>query len=322
MHLLGRSALLCALVGLLCFAIGEAAFAKGFSSQDVRIPVGENRYTIAARILKPEGAGPFGAVVLNHGVAGTRAERMRESPDQLLAAAAVFVEHGFVVVMPLRRGFGVTGGDYAEDPGPCSNPDFRKAETAASEDVMAAYNYARTLPYVDGKRMLLAGQSAGAMVSIYAAATRAPEGLLAVLGFAAGRGGNPDYRPGVPCAIEPVAKLLENVGQSIKVPVLFHYAANDRFFNAETTRLWFERFKAGGAKADYVLQPAFGADGHYVFSAQDGAKVWLPAVESFLDHHGVAFGKPKQPDRVVPAELPAPKDAERPRPSDLKQVRG
>jgi hypothetical protein len=58
-----------------------------------------------------------------------------------------------------------------------------------------------------------------------------------------------------------------------------------------------------------------------VFSAQDGAKVWLPAVESFLDHHGVAFGKPKQqPDRVVPAELPAP--GERPKASDLKQVRG
>ena len=52
MHLLGRSALLCALVGLLSFLIGEAAFAQGYSSQDVRIPVGENRYTIAARILQ------------------------------------------------------------------------------------------------------------------------------------------------------------------------------------------------------------------------------------------------------------------------------
>jgi len=228
-------------------------------------------------------------VVLNHGVAGTRAERMRESPDQLLDAASVFARHGYVVVLPLRRGFGVTGGDYAEDPGPCSNPDFRKAEAAASEDVMAAYDYARRLSYVDGSRMILAGQSAGAMVSIFTAAMRAPQGLVAVLGFAAGRGGNPEYRPGVPCAIEPVAKLLDTLGSKIKVPVLFHYASNDRFFNPATTKLWYDRFTAGGAKADYVMQPDFGSDGHYVFSAQGGSKIWLPAVEHFLKEYGVPF---------------------------------
>src|SRR5262245_6059571 len=293
MHLLGRSALLGALVGVLSFLIGELAYAQvgaqfSVRSEDVRIPVANGNYTIAARILRPEGDGKFGAVVLNHGVAGTRAERMKESPDQLGSAAAVFVQHGYVVVMPLRRGFGVTGGEYAEDPGPCSNPDFGKAENAASQDVMAAYDYARSLPYVDGGRMILAGQSAGAMVSLYTAA-RAPQGLVAVLGFAAGRGGNPDYRPGVPCAVEPVAKLLDTLGSQIRVPVLFHYAANDRFFNPATTRLWFERFKAGGAKADYVLQPAFGSDGHYIFSAEDGQKVWVPAVENFLKEYGVPF---------------------------------
>ena len=290
MHLLGRSALLGALVGLLSFLIGEAAYAQfGIISEDVRVPVSNANYTIAVRILRPQGDGPFGAIVLNHGVAGTRAERMRESPDQLTAAASVFAEHGYVVVLPLRRGFGVTGGEYAEDPGPCSNPDFRKAETAASQDVMAAYDYARTLSYVDGSKMILAGQSAGAMVSIFTAATRAPQGLLVVLGFAAGRGGNPDYRPGVPCAIEPVAKLLDSIGGQIKVPVLFHYAQNDRFFNPATTKLWFDRFTAAGAKADYVLQPAFGSDGHYVFSAEGGAKVWLPAVEHFFKEYNVPF---------------------------------
>jgi dienelactone hydrolase len=291
MHLLGRSALLGVLVGLLSFFIGEAAYAQfGVVTEDVRIPVGSGAYSIAARIVRPTaGEGRFGAVVLNHGVAGTRAERLRESPDLLLDAATEFARHGYVVVMPLRRGFGVTGGDYAEDPGPCSNPDFRKAEAAASDDVMAAYDYARRLSYVDGSRMILAGQSAGAMVSIFTAAMRAPQGLVAVLGFAAGRGGNPEYRPGVPCAVEPVAKLLDSLGRQIKVPVLFHYSQNDRFFNPATTRLWYDRFTAGGAKADYVMQPAFGADGHYVFSASGGSKIWLPAVEHFLKVYGVPF---------------------------------
>src|SRR5262245_49625487 len=99
MQLLRGSALLGALVGLLCFFIGEAAYAQlGVVEQDVRIPVNGGSYTIAARILRPEGEGPFGAVVLNHGVAGTRAERLKESPEQLFAAATVFVQRGYVVV--------------------------------------------------------------------------------------------------------------------------------------------------------------------------------------------------------------------------------
>src|SRR5262245_44894980 len=112
MHLLGRGALLGALVGLLSFFMGEATYAQGFLSEDVRVPVSNGNYSIAVRILRPSGEGRFGAVVLNHGVAGTRAERMKESPDQLLAAAGVFAKHGYVVVLPLRRGFGLTGGDY------------------------------------------------------------------------------------------------------------------------------------------------------------------------------------------------------------------
>src|SRR6267378_5070567 len=103
-----------------------------------------NGRTIAATILRPEGQGPFGAVVLNHGVSASARERARESSDLLINSAAVFARRGYVVVLPLRRGFGDTGGDMAEDPGSCSNPDYKGAEKNAAEDVMVAYNYVRT----------------------------------------------------------------------------------------------------------------------------------------------------------------------------------
>src|SRR5205807_7446392 len=91
-----------------------------------------------------------------------------------------------------------------------------------------------------------AGHSAGGMVAVFTAGMRQPEGLVAVLAFAAGRGGNPALHPGVPCAAEPLARVLERVGRSIKVPVMFYYAENDQYFNPETTRFWFKRFTAGG----------------------------------------------------------------------------
>ena len=106
----------------------------------------------------------------------------------------------------------------------------------------------------------------------------------------------------MPCAIEPVAKLLESVGKNVRVPVLLHYAENDLYFNAPTSRLWYERFAAAGARAEYVLQPAFGRDGHYIFSETLGVRYWLPAVEQFLARHGVPFERLDAGQPIVSVE--------------------
>ncbi len=286
------------LVASIASAADEAPyFGPRLIEEQVRIPA--QGYAIAATILRPEGAGPYGAIVLNHGVSASARERARESAELLISAAAVFARRGYVVVMPLRRGFGTTGGSMAEDPGSCANPDYMKAEQQAADDVMAAYAYARKLPYVDGSRMVLAGQSAGGMVSLFTAGMRTPEGLVAVLSFAGGRGGDPDSSPGVPCAVEPIAKVLETVGKTTRVPVLFNYAENDLFFSPKVTRGWFDRYSAAGANAEYALQPAFGKDGHYMFSDVVGVRYWLPTVEKFFARNGLPFDRldATDPDR-------------------------
>jgi dienelactone hydrolase len=210
-----------------------------------------------------------------------------------MSTALAFAKRGYAVVMPLRRGFGETGGEFAEDPGSCGHPDFERGEQAAAADVLAAYAFARTLPYVDPQRMLLAGQSAGGVVSLYAAAQR-PPGLQAVLAFAAGRGADPSGLPGVPCAAAGVAKVFAETGRAIKVPVLLYYAQNDLFFGPATSRAWYASFESGGGAAEFVLQPDFGANGHFVFSDPAGVGLWLPQVEDFLRRHHIPFDAPKQ----------------------------
>lgn len=295
MNVLGRGALLCALVALLSFFIGEVAYGQNWNAvagprlieEHVKIPATSASgasYSIAATILRPEGPGPFGAVVLNHGVPGTRAERLKESSELMMGAASVFARNGYAVVMPLRRGFGASGGEWAEDPGSCDNPDFRRGERAAAADVLAAYAYARKRPYVDRERMILAGQSAGGVASIYAAAQQ-PEGLAAVLAFAAGRGGDPSGPVGVPCSAERLAEVFAELGRAVRAPVLLYYAENDRYFGPDTSRAWYAQFKAGGAPAEYVLQPPFGTNGHFVFTDKNGVGLWLPVVDQFLKRH-------------------------------------
>jgi dienelactone hydrolase len=260
--------------------------------EEVRVPAADARHMLAITILRPRGEGPFGAVILNHGVASSAKARAMESPALFMHTAAAFARRDYAVFMPLRRGFGATGGEFAEDTGSCSAPDFRGGERAAAEDVLAAYHFARKLPYVDRTRIILAGQSAGGVASLYAAAHK-PQGLVAVLAFAAGRGADP-LHPGVPCAVEPLAAVFADLGNGVQAPVLLHYAENDLSFGPATSQLWFQRFKAGGARAEYLLQPPFGADGHYLFSAEAGVERWLPQVERFLQRHGIPFDAPKR----------------------------
>ena len=270
----------------------DPSSSAGYSTEDVRIAA--NGYSLAATILKPQGDGPFGAVVLNHGFAATAEERAAQSWLPYRAAAAAFVDRGYVVVLPSRRGFGRTGGELAEEPGPCWWPRFGRAEQKAADDVMATWVYTRRLPYVDPARLILAGQSAGGLTAVFTAAMRAPKGLVAVLSFAAGRGAQVNS-DGVPCAVEPVAELMEELGARIKVPVLFQYAENDRYFGPQVSRLWFDRFHAAvhdrAASSQYVLQPATGRNGHFLFTATAGLQLWLPVVEKFLNGNGVRFAQ-------------------------------
>jgi dienelactone hydrolase len=279
-----------ALIAGLVFVFGNAP-QPSFTVEHFRVPA--RGYSLAMTVVRPRGNGPFGVVVLNHGVGATLEERRAETPAYLMSTALAFAERGYAVVMPLRRGFGDTYGEFAENAGACTHPDFRRGERAAATDVLAAYDFARTLPYADPDRMILAGQSAGGVASLYAA-SEAPPGLVAVLAFAAGRGGDPVGSPGVPCAASDVASVFEEMGRSVRVPVLLSYAQNDLFFGPDTARAWYGRFEAGGGKAEFVLQPAFRSNGHFLFSDPAGVGLWVPEVEDFLRRHHIPFDPAKQ----------------------------
>lgn len=142
--------------------------------------------------------------------------------------------------------------------------------------------FARRQPQVDATRIVAIGQSYGGAISI-ALAARNPPGLVAAINFAGGGGGDPQTRPGEPCEPFRLAQMFGDYGRSAKVPTLWIYTENDRYFAPRHARNWHDAFRAQGGAGELLLLPAFGEDGHQLFAR--GRQVWQSHVQPFLTSH-------------------------------------
>ncbi len=230
-------------------------------------------------IYRPAGDGPFPLIVFNHGRATTdkRAAQGRYRPEH---AARYLVAKGFVVFVPTRIGYWETYGDFdPEQSGSCDNMSVEPMSIAASDQVLAAVEYAATLPYVDPSGWIVAGVSVGGLTAI-ATAGRSPRRLLGVINFSGGVGGNPVTNPGHPCRPDRLASFLGGLAKNSSVPMLWLYWQNDKYWGEEIPRGWHKAWVDRGGKAEFVSFPPAGEDGHGGLTIDMNR--WLPVVDEFL----------------------------------------
>ncbi|MCC7486938.1 MAG: prolyl oligopeptidase family serine peptidase [Burkholderiales bacterium] len=283
----GAASVLAAL--LLSAAIGRAeTFDAGLREAVHRIPVPAADASIVVTTFRPQGGGPFPWVVVSHGTATSIEANRAIGRVRYAGVAREWVRRGYAVVVPVRRGYGASGGERLGDAyGGCSRPDFRRAGEGAALDLLAAVEWAKSHADLDPKRWLLAGQSAGGFASVYTASKR-PPGLAAVLAFSMGRGGNPDTRPGEPCAADRLAGVFEDIAPKIAVPVLWFYAENDEYIGPRVQGIWFESFRKAGGRGELAVIPPFPARrGHGVFPSAAGRPIWTAAVAAFFKSQGI-----------------------------------
>ena len=116
-------------------------------------------------------------MVLNHGRAGAPADRAKTAVGPYVPNARYFASRGFVVFLPLRIGYGSTGGPDIEDSGRCRDKGYAPVYEAAAQQSLRAIDHAKALPYVDPDRWLAVGQSFGGTTALTLAA-KAPPGLV------------------------------------------------------------------------------------------------------------------------------------------------
>lgn len=192
-----------------------------------------------------------------------------------------FLSRGFALAFPLRRGYGETGGDWAENFGECNFPNFVGGGLASADDIDSAVRYVSGLAYIRADRVLIVGQSAGGWGTI-AYASRNPEAIWGFVNMAGGRGGWHGGKPNSNCRADKLVEAAGQFGKTARKPMLWVYTRNDTFFSPELSQKMHDAFTAAGGKADYHLLGAFGSDGHGLFFGRDGSKIWTDPVQKYL----------------------------------------
>lgn len=225
--------LLLALAGIgLCSA---AVGAVSTSAPDrVEVPAADN-LTLHATLYRPNGDGPFPAVVALHDCSGLvrrpamRLQRYSEWADLLVA-------HGFVVLFP--DSFGSRG------LGPqCRQRDRKvRARSERVADANAARRWLQSQSYVKADRISLLGWSNGGTAALWAIR---PTTKL--------KDDGADFRSAV--ALYPGCRRLRETAWAARVPTLILIGAEDDWTPASTCQQMVAGARGRSARAEIVVYP-------------------------------------------------------------------
>ena len=265
-------------------SLGTAAGAQ--EATLVPVTVDGERVRLEMRIYRPVTSEPAPTLVFNHGSTGRGIDprvftRRIDYPE----VAKFFVDRGWAVVMPARRGRGGSEGLYDEGFAPnralgyvCDASLPLAGAERALRDVEAAMDAILAMPFVDPTRVMIGGQSRGGILSV-AYAGRRPEQVKGVINFVGGW-------MGVGCPY-PINRTLFVRGARYPGETLWLYGDEDRFYPLSHSRENFAAFQSAvGTGTFHEFPPSAGGHGIWQFPNN-----WAPLVAGYLERQGLPSEK-------------------------------
>ena len=248
------------------------------------VPVtdGTRSLRMLIRVCRPASDVPARLVVINHGSPANPAERSRIQPGRCdQEAAQWFLARGYVVAFPLRRGYGATGGAWAEGYGGCDAADYVHAGLETARDIQASVDAITSLPFVRPSGVIVLGQSAGGWGTIAYDSVAHPK-VTALIVMAGGRGGHLHDEPNHNCHPERLIDAAAHFGRTATTPMLWVYTENDSYFRPAISRELYRAFTGAGGRAVFEQPGRFDGEGHHLFFGHGGSAIWGPLVERYL----------------------------------------
>jgi carboxymethylenebutenolidase len=253
---------------LLLFMVVRCACVAQLTPEEVTFPGGGRQ--LHGFLWKPEGPGPFAAIVWNHG-----SEKLPGSQPVL---ASFYTAHSYVFFVPHRRGQGRSPGAWIQDQVAQAPPGERarlmvELQQVEVDDVIAALNYLKSLTFVDPARIAISGCSYGGIQTLLAG--ERDLGVKALVPFAPGA---MSWEQNL-----PLQDLLIRAVDMAKAPVFLIQADND--YNLAPSHVLSKEASKKHKDFQSKIYPAFGAshqDGHWGFCSS-ATGVWGSDVLAFLE---------------------------------------
>ena len=197
-------------------------------------------------VYKPDGPGPFPLAVISHGVPFEKVlESEIKSRHRFCLQSEEFVKRGFAVAIPMRRGYGRSGGSKNEAYGNIAAFGLEDAR-----DIRSTIDFMRREPYVDGKRIVLVGQSGGGLASLAYGSLADPD-VKGIINFAGGLRVRKDMWE------FDMASAFGIYAKTTRIPSLWFYTANDSYFSPTTAGLAYDEYRKSGGQARLIALPPF-----------------------------------------------------------------
>ena len=228
--------------------------------------------TLIMTVYTPDGPGPFPLAVMNHGSSAD------VPPDQqpryhLTFSAYYFLSRGYAVALPMMRGYAGSGGHLRKH-----GCDDVATGMEAAKDIRAVIEYLKQQPYVDGTRIVVAGQSFGGWNTLSFGALDEP-GVKGLVSFAGGM--KASDCPDPDAALVRAAGVL---GTRVSTPSIWFFGDNDAVFATPVWHAMFDHFKAEGVPAELVAYGRFEGNSHNLLGSGEGLGLWVPKLDAFLAH--------------------------------------
>ncbi|MBO0857268.1 MAG: dienelactone hydrolase family protein [Chloracidobacterium sp.] len=230
--------------------------------------------TLRGFLFKPEGDGPFPAIIWNHSY--------EKFPGQQPLLARFYIKQGFVFFLPHRHGQGQSPGDYFSDTykkylDSVKNPPqvqkrFVELQEEYNQDVVAAVEWLKGQSFVDQQRIVMSGCFYGGIQALLVA-----EKDLGVRAFALFSIG-PLFKSNV------VRDRLLKAIQAARAPIFLIQPQND--FDLAPSEALGPAIMQKGAPNQAKIYPPYGnyyRDGGYFFATRDdGISIWGEDVMKFF----------------------------------------
>ena len=236
-------------------------------------------------LFKPLVDGRHPTMVFHHGSTGNGSDPSRFGLTFISKSIALyFVERGWMVAFPQRRGRGQSDGLYDEGftlnrSGYSCDADLALGGAAhALQDLDVITDWLRNRMDVDTTRLLVGGTSRGGILAVAHTAQR-PDVYRAAINFVGGwiAEGCGDHRT--------INQTLFVDGSAFPGPSLWLYGANDSFYSLPYSRSNFDAFTtAGGMGTMIELTRSPGFNGHFIIN---DLELWEAVLDDFLDQHGI-----------------------------------